>query len=85
MPRDLVETFSTFLESEVQIGEVKAYGYVLYNKKREGLETNSFYNRLIDIECALEGKEFRNPIDQFKRDRRQATKLFKIVDFIHRS
>ena len=32
------------LESEVQIGEVKAYGYVLYDKKREGLETNSFYN-----------------------------------------
>jgi len=55
------------LESEVQIGEVKAYGYVLYNKKREGLETNSFYNRLIDIEVALQGKEFRNPIDQFKR------------------
>ena len=55
------------LESEVQISEVKAYGYILYNKKREGLETNSFYNRLIDIECALEGKEFRNPIDQFKK------------------
>jgi transposase len=55
------------LENEVHIGEVKAYGYVLYSKKREGLETNSFYNRLIDIECALQGKEFRNPIDQFKR------------------
>ncbi len=55
------------LESDVHIGGVKAYGYVLYNKKREGLEINSFYNRLIDIECALQGKEFRNPIDQFKR------------------
>jgi transposase len=55
------------LESDVHIGGVKAYGCVLYNKKREGLETNSFYNRLIDIECALQGKEFRNPIDQFKR------------------
>jgi len=55
------------LESEVQIGDVNAYGYVLYNKKREGSETNSFYNRLIDIECALEGKEFKNPLDQFKR------------------
>lgn len=33
------------LESEVNIGDFKAYGYVLYNKKREGLETNSFYNR----------------------------------------
>ena len=54
-------------ENKVHIGEVKAYGYVLYSKKREGLETNSFYNRLIDIECALQGKEFRNPIDQFKR------------------
>jgi len=55
------------LESDIHIGGVKTYGYVLYNKKREGLETNSFYNRLIDIECALQGKEFRNPIDQFKR------------------
>jgi transposase len=55
------------LESEVVIGGVRAYGYVLYDKKREGLETNSFYNRLIDIEYALNGKEFRNPVDQFKR------------------
>lgn len=55
------------LESEVVIGGVQACGYLLYNKKREGLETNSFYNRLIDIEYALNGKEFRNPVDQFKR------------------
>ncbi len=55
------------LESEIQIGEVNAYGYVLFNKKREGLETNSFYNRLIDIESTLNGKEFRNPIGQFKQ------------------
>jgi transposase len=55
------------LESEVQIGNVNAYGYVLFNKKREGIETNSFYNRLIDIECSIHGKEFKNPIDQFKR------------------
>jgi transposase len=55
------------LESEVQIGEVKAFGYVLFNKKREGQETNSFYNRLIDIESALNGKEFNNPIGQFKQ------------------
>ena len=55
------------LESDIQIGDVNAYGYVLFNKKREGLETNSFYNRLIDIECTINGKEFRNPIDQFKR------------------
>ena len=55
------------LESEVMIGEVNAYGYVLFNKKREGSETNSFYNRLIDIESALNGKEFKNPIGEFKR------------------
>jgi hypothetical protein len=55
------------LESEVLIGEVNAYGYVLFNKKREGSETNSFYNRLIDIESALNGKEFKNPIGEFKR------------------
>ena len=55
------------LESEVQIGEVKAYGYVLFNKKREGRETSSFYDRLIDIESALNRKEFNNPIGQFKQ------------------
>ena len=55
------------LDSEVKIGEVDAYGYVLFNKKREGQETNSFYNRLIDIESALNGKEFHNPMGQFKR------------------
>jgi len=36
------------LESEVEIGEVNVYGYVLFNKKREDLETNSFFNWLID-------------------------------------
>jgi len=55
------------LECNVQIGGVNAYGYVLFNKKREGLETNSFYNRLIDIEIAFNGKDFRNPIGQFKQ------------------
>jgi len=55
------------LETEVVIGDVQAYRYVLYNKKRESLETNSFFNRIIDIEHALNGKEFRNPVDQFKR------------------
>jgi hypothetical protein len=55
------------LESDVQIGGVLAYGYVLYNKKQEGIETNSFYNRLIDIECALNSKESRNPVDLFMR------------------
>ena len=54
------------LESEIQIGQVNAYGYVLFNKKREGQEINSFYNRLIDIESALNGKEFNNPLGQFK-------------------
>ena len=55
------------LESEIQIGQVNAYGYVLFNKKREGKEINSFYNRLIDIESALNGKEFNNPLGQFKQ------------------
>lgn len=65
------------LESEVQIGNVNAYGYVLFNKKREGLETNSFYNRLIDIECALDGKEFKNPIDKFKRTAGYSERYFE--------
>jgi transposase len=56
------------LESEVEIGEVNIYGYVLFNKKREGVETNSFFNGLIDIESKLEGKEFRgNPFEHFER------------------
>ncbi len=55
------------LESDIQIGEVNAYGYVLFNKKQEGLETNSFYNRLIDIESAVIEKGFKNPIGQFKQ------------------
>ena len=45
------------LESEVEIGGVDLYGYVLFNKKREGREINSFFNRLIDIESALHGNE----------------------------
>ncbi len=56
------------LESEVEIGGVNLYGYVLFNKKREGQEINSFFNRLIDIESALHGNEFRgNPFDHFER------------------
>lgn len=53
-------------ESEIQIGEINAYAYVLFNKRREGSETNSFYNRLMDIEFALNGNDFKNPIGQFK-------------------
>ena len=67
------------LESEVQIGGVDAYGYVLFNKKREGLETNSFFNHLIDIECALHGKEFKNPIDQFKRTAGNFERYFEYI------
>jgi transposase len=56
------------LENEVEIGAVKVYGYVLFNKKRESLEINSFFNRLIDIENKLEGKEvYGNPIEYFER------------------
>lgn len=56
------------LEQEVDIGGVKAYGYILYNKKRESVELNSFFNRIIDIESNLEGKEVRgNPRDIFNQ------------------
>ena len=63
------------LESEVQIGEVNAYGYVLFNKKREGSETNSFYNRLIDIESALDGKEFEPDLRPLPPSPRAACRL----------
>jgi transposase len=56
------------LESDVEIGGVNVYGYVLFNKKREGLEINSFFNRLIDIENMLNGKELRgDPFEHFER------------------
>jgi len=56
------------LENEIEIGGVNVFGYVLFNKKREGLETNSFFNRLIDIENMLDGKEVRgNPFEHFER------------------
>jgi transposase len=56
------------MEQDVDIGEVKAYGYILYNKKRESVELNSFFNRIIDIESNLEGKEVRgNPRDIFNQ------------------
>jgi len=56
------------LESEVEIGGVRSYGYVLLNKKREGQETNSFFNRLMDIESKLDGKELKgSPFEHFER------------------
>ena len=67
------------LESDVKIGDVYAYGYVLFNKKREGLETNSFYNRLIDIEVALNGKDFKNPIVQFKQTAGNFERYFECI------
>ena len=56
------------VENDIEIGNVKAYGYLFYNKKRESNELNSFFNRIIDIESSLEGKEFYgNPRDTFNR------------------
>ena len=49
------------------------------SKIRESLETNSFYNRLIDIECSIHGKEFRNPIDQFKRTAGYFERYFECI------
>ena len=66
------------LENEVEIGGVNVYGYVLFNKKREGLETNSFFNRLIDIENMLNGKEVRgNPFEHFERTAGNFARYFK--------
>jgi len=67
------------MQNEVLIGEVKAFAYVLLNKKREGLETNSFYNAVMDIELALEGKEAKNPIGEFKRVAGNFEKYFECI------
>lgn len=54
-------------ESNVEIGGVNVYGYILFNKKCEGLETNLFFNRLNDIEDVLNGKDARvNPFEHFE-------------------
>jgi hypothetical protein len=53
--------------SEIKIKGFNVFGYVLFNKDREGLETNSFFNRLIDIENMLHRKEARgNPFEHFE-------------------
>jgi len=43
------------LEKDVFIADRKVRAYVMFNKKREGEEYASFFNRLMDIETALEG------------------------------
>jgi transposase len=65
------------LERYVEIGGVKAYGYLFYNKKRESNELNSFFNRIIDIESSLEGKKvYGNPQDAFNRMARNFARYF---------
>lgn len=44
------------IEKDVQIGDAGIFAYILFNKKREADESESFYNRLMDIESKLEGK-----------------------------
>ena len=68
------------MQNEVLIGDVKTFAYILLNKKREGLETNSFYNAIMDIELALDGKEFRNPIGEFKRVAGNFEKYFEFIN-----
>jgi transposase len=56
------------LESEVEIGGIIVYGYILFNKRREASETRSFFNRLMDIESKLnEKKVYGKPLELFER------------------
>jgi transposase len=56
------------LEHEIEIGGVTLYAYVLYNKKQESIRSNSFFNRLIDIENTMEGKKvYGNAREFFNR------------------
>jgi transposase len=67
------------LERDVEINHVKAYGYLFYNKKRESNELNSFFNRIIDIESKLEGKEvYGNPRDTLNRVAGNFAKYFEL-------
>ncbi len=44
------------VEEEVEIAGSKLKGLILYNKKREGTDSESFYRRLLEVEQALDGK-----------------------------
>ena len=51
-------------EREHKFGDRTVYVYVLYDKRREGTESTSFYNRLMDIENKLSGKRvWGNPTE----------------------
>ena len=59
------------VEKELDLFDSTVYGYVIYDKKRESDEINTFYNRLMDIENSLNGKRiYGNPSELIERTAR---------------
>jgi len=56
------------IERKIDLFDSPVYGYVIYDKKRESDEINSFYNRLMDIENTLNGKRvYGDPMELIDR------------------
>jgi len=56
------------VEEELEIAGVDLKGFILYSKKREGEESQTFYRRLLEVEQALEGRKVfhGNPMQHFE-------------------
>ena len=68
------------VEKKVNIGGKTINAFVLFNEERKGDEVNSFYNRLMDIEKELEGKQVRrNPQKVFEIITRDFKNYFSYV------
>lgn len=65
------------VEKEIDLFDSPVYGYVIYDKKRESDQVNSFYNRLMDIENSLNGKRvYGNPMGILDRTAKGFKKHF---------
>ncbi len=67
------------LEKEIPIGGKGIHAYILFNKRREADEVNAFYNRLMDIEAALDGKKTYG--DAYKHFERVAGRYANYFEF----
>lgn len=67
------------IEEEVEISRTKLHGIIIFNKKRESDEHQSFYRRLIEIEQILEGRKVwhGNPMQYFEEVAKQFSHYFE--------
>jgi len=67
------------IEDEIQIAEKTIHAYIMHSKKRESMETSSFFNRLMDIENSVNGKKaYGNPLDFFKNTAGNFSRYFDV-------